>query len=136
MAGDGGERTYERYGWVLLLISAILGLLMALVVTVAPTSVMNNPEFLAGKVPQVIRIMGVSMLCFHILALVVILISFRAWERWAWFALWLLPLLWLADLIINPNIRALMLAVIGAAGLLLPYRRFVSAPAGEPSQVR
>jgi uncharacterized membrane protein HdeD (DUF308 family) len=81
MTATRGERVYERYGWALLLVSAILGLLIGLVVTVAPTSVMNNPEFLAGKVPQVIRFLGVSMLFFHIFALVVILTSFRAWEQ-------------------------------------------------------
>ncbi len=135
MTDTRGERVHERYGWVLLSVSAILGLLMALVVTIAPTSVMDNPEFLVGSVPGVIRFMGVSTLFFHILALVVILTSFRARERWAWFALWLLPLLWLADLVINPNIRALVLALIGAVGLMLAYRRFFSASyEGEPSQ--
>ena len=79
--------------------------------------------------------MGVSTLFFYIFALIVILISFRAWERWAWFALWLLPLLWVADLVINPNIRALVIALIGALGLMLPYRRFFSSEEeGQSSQ--
>ncbi len=55
MAASGGARGHERYGWIILLVSAILGQFFALVLVVAPTSVMVLPEFRAGEVPGVLR---------------------------------------------------------------------------------
>ncbi len=64
-----------RYGWIVLLISAILGLLAALLVTISPTTVLFEPEFRAGNVPGALRAWGVTWPFFNVFALVVL---FRA----------------------------------------------------------
>jgi hypothetical protein len=40
-----------RYAWIIILLSAILGLLAALLLTISPTTVLFEPEFRAGNVP-------------------------------------------------------------------------------------
>ncbi len=63
--------------------------------------------------------------------------NFRKGERWAWWALWLLPLLWLSYFLVNPDtVHNLVIAIITTLGLVLPYRRFFSASAEQPSHVR
>jgi hypothetical protein len=67
---------------------------------------------------------------FNIFALVLTLIPFRGGERWAWYTLWKLTLLWLSLFALAPDLPLyLAFAVSTAAGLLLPYRRFLSGSA-------
>ncbi len=72
-----------------------------------------------------IRLWGITWVGFGIFALVLILSPYRSGERWAWWTLWLLPLLWLLHFIFSlaPH-NLVVLAVIGALGLILPYRSF------------
>ena len=60
MAATRGGRGYERYGWVILLVSAILGLVAGLTLTFAPLSIMVEPAFAAGNVPGVLRAWGIT----------------------------------------------------------------------------
>ena len=56
--------------------------------------------------------------------LIVLFKSFRKGEQWAWWALWLLPLLWLSHFLVNPaTVHNLVIAVVTALGLILPYRQ-------------
>lgn len=137
MAAIRGGRAHERYGWTILLVSAILGLLSALVLVFSPLSIMVEPAFAAGIVPGALRAWGITWVFFNILALAILLGNFRKGERWAWWALWLLPLLWLSHFLVNPaTVHNLVIAIITALGLVLPYRRFFSASAEQPSHVR
>jgi hypothetical protein len=55
MAATKGGRAYERYGWIILLVGAVLGLLTGLALTFAPLSIMVEPAFAAaGNVLQAI----------------------------------------------------------------------------------
>ncbi len=137
MAANRGGRAYEGYGWVILLVSAVLGLLAGLMLAFAPLSIMVEPAFAAGNVPGALRAWGITWVFFNVLALVILLRNFRKGERWAWWALWLLPLLWLSYFLVNPDtVHNLVIAIITALGLVLPYRRFFSASAEQPSHVR
>jgi ABC-type antimicrobial peptide transport system permease subunit len=136
MAATRGGRVYERYGWIILLVGAVLGLLTGLALTFAPLSIMVEPAFAAGNVTGVLRAWGITWIFFNIFALVILLRNFRKGERWAWWVLWLLPLLWLFHFLFNPfTVQNLLIAVITALGLVLPYRRFFSASADQPSHV-
>ena len=136
MAATGGARGYERYGWIILLVSAVLGLLAAVVLTLSPTSILVEPAFEAGNVPGALRAWGITWVFFNILVLVILFRNFRQGERWAWWALWLLPLLWLSHFLFNPaTVHNLVIAIITVAGLILPYRVFFSASADQPSRV-
>jgi hypothetical protein len=89
-------------GWIILLVSTVLGLLAAVVLTLSPTSILVEPAFRAGNVPGALRAWGVTWVFFNVLALVILFRNFRKGERWAWWALWLLPLLWLSHFLVNP----------------------------------
>ncbi len=84
MAATGGGRAYERYGWIILLVSSILGLLAGLTLTFAPLSIMVEPAFALGNVPGVLRAWGVTWVFFNVLELVILFRNFRKGERWAW----------------------------------------------------
>ena len=67
--------------------------------------------------------------------LIILFKSFRKGEQWAWWALWLLPLLWLSPFLVNPaTVHNLVIAVITALGLILPYRTFFSDSAERSSR--
>ena len=125
-----------KYGWIIILISAILGLLLALLLTISPTTVLFEPEFRAGDVPGVLRAWGITWLFFNVLALIVLFRGFRQGERWAWWTMWLLPLLWLSHFVFNPStVHNLVIAIITAVGLILSYRTFFSDSGEQPSRV-
>ena len=130
------QRGYERYGWMILLVSAVLGLLAALVLLFSPLSIMVEPAFAAGNVPAVLRAFGLTWIFFNIFVLIILFRNFRQGERWAWWALWLLPLLWLFHFVVNPaTFHNLVIGVLTAVGLILPYRTFFSASSEQPSRV-
>jgi len=118
------KRAYEKYGWMILSASAILGIVAALMTTLPPISWFWNPVFESAY--SIMGAWGVTWVGFNILALVIILIPYRRYERWAWYTLWMLPLLWLSLFVFSPDLPYLMLALLTAAGLVLPYRRFFS----------
>ncbi len=136
MAATGSARGYERYGWIILLVSAVLGLLAALILTLSPTSILVEPEFRVGSVPGVLRAWGITWIFFNIFVLVILFRNFRKGERWAWWVLWMLPLLWLSHFLVNPStVHNLVIAIITAVGLVLPYRTFSSSSGEQPSRV-
>ncbi len=118
----------EKYSWIILLVSAVLGLLAGLVLTFAPLSIMVEPAFAAGNVPGVLRAFGLTWIFFNIFVLIILFRNFRKGERWAWWVLWLLPLLWMFHFLVNPaTVHNLAIAIITTLGLILPYRIFFSA---------
>ena len=125
-----------RYGWIILLGSAVLGLLASLLITLSPTTVLFEPAFRAGNVPGVLRAWGVTWLFFNVIALVVLFRGFRRGEGWAWWTLWLLPLLWLSHFLFNPaTVHNLVIAIVTAVGMTLSYRTFFTASGEQPSRV-
>ena len=134
---NGGGRVYERYAWVILLVSAILGLLFAVPMSLAPNAIFTDPDFQVGAAPVAIRAWGITWVGFNIFALVVLLGPYRRGERWAWYTLWLLPLLWLSHFVLAPDLlHNLILALITAVGLILPYRRFFFSSDEQSARVR
>lgn len=72
-----------RYGWIILLVSVILGLFVAMLAILSPNTLLAEPAFRAGNVPRAIRGWGVTYLFFNVIALVVLFRGFRRGERWA-----------------------------------------------------
>ena len=133
MVVDGGRRRYEMYGWVILSASAILGILAAALTAVPPAYMELSSPFFEGTY-SVMAALGIFSLGFNLFALVVILVPYRRGERWAWFTLWMLPLMWLAQFALAPALLYyLVLAIITTVGLVLPYRRFFSGLKDEGS---
>ena len=129
---DGGRRRYERYGWVILSASAILGIFAAVLTAIPPMYVFSSPFF--ESMYPIMGALGIASVGFNVFALVMVLIPYRRYERWAWYALWLLPLMWLSQFVLAPDLRYyLVLAVLSTCGLILPYRRFFSGPEAKGS---
>ena len=120
--GSGrAERGYERLGWMLLAAGAVLGVLAAAITTFPP------PYWFAESDLRDLALAGWSITWagFNAFALLVALIPYRRGERWAWCALCMVPLLWLALFALSPELPFYLVpAVVTAAGLLLPFRRF------------
>ena len=114
--------------------SAILGLVAAVVTTFPPLYVFSSSLY-EGVYPMM-GALGTALVGFNVLALVVAVLPYRRHERWAWFALWLLPVEWISQFVFLPQVSYLVLAVLTAAGLVLPYRRFFFRSEEGSSRVR
>ena len=119
------ERVYEKYGSMILAVSAIFGIVAAVLTTLPPLSWFIDPLYIASY--SIMGALAITWIGFNVLALVVILVPYRRGERWAWFTVWMLPLMWLGQFALAPDLLYyLVLAIITTAGLVLPYRRFFS----------
>jgi len=135
--GDEEMSTAKRIGWVILLASAVLGLLAGLTLVVAPLSIMVEPAFAAGSVPAILRALGLTWVFFNVFVLIVLVKYFRAGERWAWWVLWLMPVLWLFHFVVNPStVHNLVIGVVTALGLILSYPGFSVGAAKEASSAK
>jgi hypothetical protein len=102
--------------------NTFLGIFAPLITDLPSLSMYLSPSS-TGAYP-ILGALGTALAGFNILALVVVLIPYRKYERWAWYALWTLALQWLWQFIFLPDLAYLMLAVLTTVGLLLPYRKF------------
>lgn len=131
--GSRAKGTYEKYGWVILAASASLGIVAAILTTVPPLYVFSSPAY-ADTYP-IMGALGTALVGFNILALIMILIPYRRGERWAWYTLWILPLLWVSQFALATDLTYLILAMLTTVGLVLPYRDFFSSTE-EPARVK
>jgi hypothetical protein len=132
-----------RVSWIILAVVAVLTILSGLYVGLTPTGSQTElsgrtwEEFAVAD-PDVAKIysmdlalLGMSLTAFAILAVIVTLIPYRHGERWAWFALWLIPLVHggIALIMLQAQYDAsyvyLGLSVISLIGILIPVRRFL-----------
>jgi len=112
---------------MILAVSSVFGIVAAVLTTLPPLSWFTDPVIIMSY--SIMGALGITWAGFNILALILALIPFRRGERWAWYTLWMLPLLWLSLFALAPDLRLyLALAIVTAAGLILPYRRFFSGP--------
>jgi uncharacterized membrane protein YozB (DUF420 family) len=119
------ERVYEKYGWMVLAVSAVFGIVAAVLTTLPPLTWFTNPVITMTY--SLMGALGVTWVGFNLFALILTLIPFRRGERWAWFTLWMLPLLWLSQFVLALDLSYyLVLAIISTVGLILPYRRYFS----------
>jgi hypothetical protein len=121
-----GGRAYDGYGWVVLLMSALLGIFAALVTAFLPEYILSSP--ISGTAYPIMGALGIASIGFNIFAVVLTLIPYRRNERWAWYTLWMLPLMWLSQFALAADLAHLILALLTTTGLLLPTGG--SSPAG------
>ena len=123
---------YGKYAWMILFASAALGIFGG-VALMFPSDLTSQ----SARVLWLTRAWGITWVGFNIFALVLSVGPYRRGERWAWYTLWLLPLLLLSYFVLAPEITLnLVPAILTAAlGLILPYRRYFSEPE-QPSRVR
>jgi hypothetical protein len=132
-----------RSSWVILAVVAALTILSGLYVGLTPTGSQTELsgrtwEEFAATDPEVASIysldlvlLGISLAAFAILATILALLPYRRGERWAWFALWLLPLvhggIGLTMMMYQYDAAYVYLGlfVISLIGILIPIRRFL-----------
>ena len=140
-ARDGDRVEIPRISWILVLTVAVLSVLSALYVGLTPTAYQTELqertwEQFARQDPEVaalysmdLALLGMSISAFAVLATVVAAIPYRRGERWAWYALWVVALLWggvavrmFIDQYSAGSVYAVA-AAIAVVGLLIPFRR-------------
>jgi len=153
MSNQTSDKALQRYAWIILLVVGTLSLLIGLgdfilagngdpalveSVTGMPwAQVKASSPRMANLVNLLTRILGAWLIGFSTLAVTISLTAYRRGDRWAWYALWALPLTFVLIFVVfltagrvpgAPTPPALFsapgLSVLSILGLLLPYRRF------------
>ena len=138
------ENRVPRASWFILagvtLFTTLNGLWVAITPVGAQTELSGRTwEQFAAADPEVTRIyamdlvlLGMTLTAFSILGMIVTVIPYRHGERWAWFTLWLVPLVYagmaltmLSDQYYDVGYMYLGFFVISLTGMLIPIRRFL-----------
>ncbi len=141
-------RVYEKYGWVLYLALGLLWLVVGFAQAFFPDELLNNESLLvldmswseleisnpegAELVRFYIGGLGYLKMSWSLLVLVITLTGFRRGEKWAWYTLWLVPILLMSMTLfyaywfgrINESLQYVPITTVSILGLLLPYRTF------------
>ena len=135
------ENAYERYAWVLLFLSSALflptslfffGAFFATPYITTPgdlSGFLTGSPFIAPWIRGIFRDSAIAQLGLGIFGMSIAAVSYRRGERWGWYALWYLPIAWLAyagsqALLGRGVVLPSVLVIISLLGLLLPIRRF------------
>jgi len=141
-------RTYEKYGWVVYLALGLLWLVVGLVQAFSPEGLLEDDAQLVTDMSwselkasspvatDLVRFhywsMGLLKTSWSLLVLAITLTGYRKGEKWAWYTLWLVPILlvscalfnasWFGGL--NESLQFIPITTVSLLGLLLPYRKF------------
>jgi hypothetical protein len=130
-------RRIQRHAWLLLFVVGLFFLYYGIDnAFVIPNLECNDPdrgwEWLTCE-PEIIayirfwfRMLGIWVLGVAAVKLVVAAGGYRRMQRWAWWALWIVPALLLSQMIYIPYFAWLygVFLLMALAGLLIPFRRF------------
>ena len=145
------EKAYEKYAWILLFAIGVIFLVSAVPATLGipdPATV----ERIAGMTVNELKVSspgfynlylfyfrfgGLSDIGFAFFITAISVTAYRKGEKWAWYALWVLPAYFIASAAISMSVESnlsLLLpettfAILSLVGLLLPYRKFFPSKA-------
>jgi hypothetical protein len=153
MASPSAEKLYEKYAWTLFFVLGIINLIAALTFLIAPPGtggpatgefeavigvrwselVASNPQaanLIGDAVIYSQRVLGAFLLSLAVVILAVSLKSYRRGEKWAWYALLVLPLSFGVRAAIEIGLGFYSdlplwtsFIVVSLLGLILPYRK-------------
>jgi hypothetical protein len=142
------EKVSEKYAWVILAAIGVLTLVGGLPHALGFNTDPGTAEKIAGvslaeleaSNPRFhdlydfyFRFGGLSDVAWAVLLIVISATKYRQGEKWAWYALWFLPILFLgsAGIVVSlgpPSTDILpfitLFGLLSLLGLLLPYRKF------------
>ncbi len=128
LAAGRTPRAYEEYAWVLVFAGGLAGFLVGLwEFFVGPLD--TTAGFTADA--AFFRAHLFFLLGFSLLGAVIAAVPYRRREQWAWYTLWVAPVVVLGDAAMNYDVGGtiwpvlLLLAALLALGLLLPVRIFL-----------
>lgn len=145
------EKAYEKYAWILLFAIGVIFLVSAVPATLGipdPATVeriagmtvnelkVSNPGFYNLYIFY-FRFGGLSDIGFAFFITAISVTAYRKGEKWAWYALWVLPAYFIASAAISMSIESnlslllpeTVFAILSLVGLLLPYRKFFPSKA-------
>jgi hypothetical protein len=104
-----------RQAWVILLVTSILAIILSIPYIVlgrtvepqgaeAAQEIYNLSPSLGNTVTALIRVLGLSYLASGVLGTAISATAFRKGEMWAWYALWIFPFFFAADIVNNLSI--------------------------------
>jgi cell division protein FtsW (lipid II flippase) len=133
VAVNGRWRAYAKYAWTILFVSALLGIFGGVILLFPKDATSLSPIDVWVR-----RAWAITWMEFNTLVLALSVGPYRRGERWAWYTLWLMPLLFVGYFFIAPEAVYLYLglAVLSALGLILPYRRYFSDTEQRRSRAR
>jgi hypothetical protein len=140
---DRSRVEIPKISWILVLTVAVLSTMSAVYVGLTPAGDQTELEGrtweqfarrdreVAALYSMDLALLGMSIGAFALLATVVTAIPYRRGERWAWYALWVVPLVWggvavrmFIDQYSAGSVYAVA-AAVAAVGLLIPIRRIL-----------
>jgi hypothetical protein len=139
----------KKYAWLIFVVQAALILIGGLIEIFVPLLQLNMPDIgyfgcsltcltgrswtqfsasdpgVASYIVVLYGILGASIICFSLLVIAIASTSYRRGEKWAWYALWVVPLWNVFENIVYSGLPPLPIGIgIALVGLFLPYRRF------------
>ena len=151
-ASPMSRKAYEERAWIMLFALGTLYLLAAFT-HVTGLSLEDLSKELQAASPTIAHFVrftdreaGIDLAGFAILAMVIAAGSYRKGERWAWYALWIVPIHMIAltanSLVAGQTFGlgfSVPFVILAVLGLLLPYRAFFPTkqqldkePQGQP----
>ncbi len=126
------EKAYEKYAWILLFALGTLFLLGAITHIVGQglgdVDLGTASSDLANRVRLMDREIGIDQAAFSALVMIISGTSYRKGDRWAWYALWIVPVFFIGgavnNLIGGGRINFSLSTFVALLGLVLPYRKF------------
>jgi hypothetical protein len=142
------ERIYEKYAWVIYLALGVLWVVVGLTQAFYPDALLetdservadtswNELKTSSPEATELVRYhyweMGLLKTSWSFLVLAITLTGFRRGEKWAWYALWLVPISLISYAIfyagwfggINESLESVPIITISLLGLILPYKKF------------
>ncbi len=149
------EKAYEKYAWVIPFAMGLFFLLSMVATILSPgilTGAENAVETLTGTTFSQIAASspGVASYIYYLITILAIFsaglgafitvvsaTAYRKGEVWAWYLMWVVPVLFLLDfandyrVLKYVDVGSIIIGAILVAGLLLPYRKFF--PIEQPS---
>lgn len=141
-------KVFENYGWVIYLALGILWAVVGLTQTFYPYELLeddtqrvldmswnefedSDPEA-AELVRYQYRGMGLLKTSWSFFVIVIALTGLRTGELWAWYTLWSVPVLLVANAIFNAwfsgdvsqMLQWIPITTLSVLGLIIPYRKF------------
>ena len=142
------ERVYEKYAWVIFLALGLMWMVVGLVQVFSPDELLETDAQLITGISwselkasspvatDLVRFhygsMGLLKTSWSLFVLAIALTGYRKGEKWAWYTLWLAPLILVWSAIfnvsfvgdVNQTLQWIPIMTVTLLGLLLPYRKF------------
>jgi len=142
------ERVYEKYAWVIFLTLGVLWVVVGFIQAFFPEGLVeteaqlitgmswNRLKVLSPEATDLVRFiyggMGLLKMSWSFFVLAITLTGYRKGEKWAWYTMWLVPILLLSSALFNTSyvgdvyqmLEWIPIMTVTLLGLLLPFRKF------------